>query len=78
MGHVMSTQIERRIVYTYGPKGLLPPFQNAVSGFKTWEELEAKIRDDRWGSPFNIIERQERTITYGEWENVRSGLGHFS
>lgn len=32
--------------------------------------IERSITYDRWGSDYTITSRQERTIIYGEWEEV--------
>lgn len=66
----MSTHMERRIVFDYGPKGMDQPFRGEVHGFKTWDELEAEITDERWGSPYTVIQREERRVEFGVWDTV--------
>lgn len=65
----MKTVIELRIEYAYGPDKS-KPYQGVVSGAYSWDELENQIRDERWGSPYEITRRQERTVTYGDWEDA--------
>lgn len=65
-----ETKIERSITYEYGPAGMNPPFQGKVGGFYSWDELIAHIEDDRWGSGYEIVARDEREITYGDWTAV--------
>lgn len=62
-----ETRVERSITYEYGPAGMDQPFRSKVSGFYTWEQLVAQIEDRRWGSGYEIIARDEREITYGDW-----------
>lgn len=66
----METVTERWITYEYGPNGGEKPFVSWVSGPYTWEELIAKIGDERWGSPYRITRRMERMVTYTDWEEV--------
>jgi hypothetical protein len=65
-----ETKIQRSITYEYGPAGMNPPFRSKVSGFYTWDELIEHIEDDRWGSGYEIVARDEREITYGDWTAV--------
>lgn len=63
-----KTVIERRTEYVYGPGG--NDFTGVFAGAYTWEQLEGFIKDDRWGSPYTVTSRQERTVTYTEWKDV--------
>jgi hypothetical protein len=65
----METKIERSITYTYGPDGIAH-FTGKFSGEYTWEQLEGFIREERWGSPYTVTERKERTVTYSDWVDV--------
>lgn len=64
----METKIERRIRYEYGPG--THTYDGVFSGFYTWEQLINDIEDDRWGSPYRIISKEERTVTYSDWKAV--------
>lgn len=66
----METVTERLITYQYGPDSMAVPFTSTVGGVYTWEELISRIEDDRWGSGYEIISRKERTVTYGDWEEL--------
>lgn len=59
----MREVTERRVTYQYGSK----PFQGVFAGAYTWPQLTEMIKDDRWGSPYEIILKEERTVTYGDW-----------
>lgn len=66
----METVTERWITYEYGPEGMKEPFVSWFAGAYTWEELIAQIEDDRWGSGYRITSRKERTVTYGDWDEL--------
>ena len=66
----MKTVTERLITYQYGPDSMAVPFTNTVGGVYTWNQLISFIEDDRWGSGYEIISRKERTIIYGDWEEL--------
>ncbi len=59
----------RRITYEYGPSPLRR-YQGVFGGYYTWDELEARVRDERGGSPYTVVERLEREDTYGDWKDV--------
>lgn len=66
----MDIVTERLITYEYGVASMIVPFTSSVGGVYTWDELIEQINDDRWGSPYKIVNRKERTIIYGDWEEA--------
>lgn len=63
------TWTERRVEYQYGPNGTRA-YTGVYSGVYTWEELEDFIREERWGSPYEITKKQERTVTMTDWKDA--------
>lgn len=66
----METVTERLITYQYGPESMVIPFTNTVGGVYTWDQLISFIEEDRWGSGYTITSRKERTVIYGDWEEL--------
>lgn len=63
-----KTITERRITYEYGPNGA--DYTGVFGGEYSWDQLESMIRDDRWGSSYTVIGREERTVVIGDWVRV--------
>ena len=61
-----ETLTYRKINYKYGAG----PYTGSREGYLTWDQLEARIRDERWGFPYTVTERLEREDTIGDWKDV--------
>lgn len=64
----IHTVVERRMEYIYGPTGA--DFLGVVAGPYTWDQLHAQVADRRWGSPYEVVNLQERVVTYTDWQDI--------
>lgn len=60
--------VERRMEFVYGPTGA--EFSGSVEGPYTWDQLHAMVADSRWGSQYEVVNLQERVITYTDWQDI--------
>lgn len=61
-----ETKTYRKITFEYG----LGPWTDSKEGYLTWDQLEARIKDELWACKYTVTERLEREDTIGDWKDV--------